>query len=680
MKKLLLIIVGFMSVSAQAAVNCFAHTTFAWNSNAGVSAPMNSTGASLLVAAISFWPGSDMMMADSQNNNWEYTSTFGEGAVYTQVYFVPEPITSASHTFGPLPTYYPSGIVWACKGTLPNYPLLLQNGKSPVNTLVFQSGSVTPAEAGDLIVAVTGTNSAAPYSASLDGGFGTPLQSPGNHGNTTASILVAPSTMPVNPTWKLGSTSNCATGCSTTIVVFRTSTAAPASVAGPPIKTFAGTGVYGGFVEDALPTASPLRWPGQVKLDPEGNVYIADIEDNRIVAVNTQSTAQTILSVRIPPGRIATVAGMGIRGFCGNDGLAARACLDHPVGLALDASGDLYIADQGNHQIRRVDHTTGIITTPAGNSRGGGCGGGADTGFSGDGGPAKSAKMDCPQGVAIGPDGNLYISDSMVNRVRAVNLHPMTQTILGVRIPSGYINTVAGTNGPGYNGDDRAAITAQLGSQPLGITLDPTGNLYICDQANQRIRRVNNAGIITTYAGTGVQGYNGEGRLATSTEINIPFDVTWYRGDIYFTDTGNQLIRKIDHMTGTVMTIAGRYGVVPPTGASGVAWRSYKGMGGGYVNGHDDGPALLALFRDPIGLAFDASGNYYIGDLGNNRVRKVIVTGTRTGRPPVERRRSRISLSREKRTDEASPLLTQRLCRTGNKVSWEVRGTDHSRF
>ena len=208
-----------------------------------------------------------------------------------------------------------------------------------------------------------------------------------------------------------------------------------------------------------------------VAVDAAGNLYIADHGNNRVRAVNAQASTISVLGVPIAPGNIATVAGNGTSGYSGDSGLAINAEVASPAGLALDATGNLYIADSSNQVIRQVNAKTGNITTVAGI--------GTSSGYSGDGGPATSAQLNSPEGVALDATGNLWIADSGNNRIREVDA------------VTGVITTVAGlgTSPGNYSGDGGPAVGAKLNS-PLGEVVDAAGNLYFADNGNSRIRKV----------------------------------------------------------------------------------------------------------------------------------------------------------------------------------------------
>jgi uncharacterized repeat protein (TIGR02543 family) len=285
-------------------------------------------------------------------------------------------------------------------------------------------------------------------------------------------------------------------------------------------------------------------------------------------------TAQWISSFSI-----STVVGIGVDGYSGDGGPATTAQLKDPWGVALDSSGNLYIADDESHTIRKVDKSTGNISTVAGTGV---------AGYSGDGGAATSAQLDTPRGVTIDSNGNVYIADYTNNRVRKVNKS------------TGTISTIAGTGVAGYSGDGVPATSAQL-NNPIAVLVDSLGNVYIADMGNQRIRKVDSSGTISTVAGTGVGGHSGDGGLATSAQLSHPMGLALDSGNnLYVAENGNT-IRKINP-SGIISTVAG-------TGGTG-----YSG---------DDGPATSALMSNVSGVAVDGLGNVYIADTTNHRIRKV---------------------------------------------------------
>ena len=286
--------------------------------------------------------------------------------------------------------------------------------------------------------------------------------------------------------------------------------------------------------------------------------------------------------VAFGPGTITTYAGNGTLGYNGDNIAATSAELYYPNGVAVDGSGNLYIADYENNRIRKVT-PGGTITTVAGTGAGG---------YNGDNIAATSAELCYPVGVAVDGSGNLYIADYDNYRIRKVT-------------PDGTITTVAGTGGYGYNGDNIAATTAEL-TAPNGVAVDGPGNIYIADGANQRIRKVTPGGTITTVAGTGANGYNGDNIAATTAELSYPTGVAVDgAGNFYIADSGAySRIRKVTP-GGTITTVAG------------IAKTGYNG---------DNIAATSAELAFPIGVAVDGAGNLYIADTGNYRIRKVDVS------------------------------------------------------
>ncbi|MBO9540875.1 SMP-30/gluconolactonase/LRE family protein [bacterium] len=336
---------------------------------------------------------------------------------------------------------------------------------------------------------------------------------------------------------------------------------------GGTISTVAGSGVGGYGGDGGQAVAANLYYPNAVSVDAAGNLYIADGTNYR---VRTVSAA----------GVITTLAGTGSNSY-GGDGLQATiAQMKGPSDAALDAAGNLYVAEYQNHVIRKVT-PEGIVSTVAGTGT---------LGFSGDGGPATSAQLYNPTSIALDGAGNLYIADYWNHRVRKVS--------------GGTVTTVAGTGDYGYSGDGEQAVNAQLYG-PRGLALDGAGNLYIADALNNRIRKVDAAGIITTVAGTGAAGFSGDGFQATSAKLNAPYDVALDgAGNCYIADYNNHCIRK----------------VTPGGGISTVAGSSI-----GYSG--DGGPATLAQLSRPRNVALDIAGHLFITDSGNNRIRKVDTTG-----------------------------------------------------
>lgn len=380
------------------------------------------------------------------------------------------------------------------------------------------------------------------------------------------------------------------------------------------ISTVAGNGSkcdHAGVCGDGgLATASTtyLNLPETVALDAHGNLYIADTGDNRIRVVNTQTTTITIATVSIPPGDIKTVAGLtsDIGGCsnpqlaCGDGGPATAAYLTSPYGVALDSAGNIYIGDTKDQKIRLVNATTGIITTFAGN----GIGCSNPVSHCGDGKVPTSAELSLPEGVFVDGSNNVFIADTGDSRIREVSAS------------TGLIETVVNTAGtPGFTGDGGAAANAQL-DLPGGIWLDSTGNYFISDSGNARIRVVNNQASAITVGGTTIQagniatiaggGNGGDGGLATSATLALPWATAEdAAGNLYIVDQGNNRIRKVTNPTSSTATIS----TVVGTGSAG-----YSG---------DTGLATAATLNGPSSIAFDSSGNMYIADSNNMVIREV---------------------------------------------------------
>jgi sugar lactone lactonase YvrE len=336
------------------------------------------------------------------------------------------------------------------------------------------------------------------------------------------------------------------------------------------ITTVAGTG-HRGFSGDDVPAIeADLDAPNSVAVDAGGNLFIADSFNHRVRRVDADT------------GMITTVAGTGVPGYLGNGGPATEAQLAFPSYVAVDANGSLYIADGMNDRIQRVDAMTGIMTTAAGTGL---------AGNTGDGGPATSATLGYPSGLAVDLEGNLYFADTENHRIRRVDA------------ATGIITTVAGTGPEGFAGDGGPATEA-LFARPADVAVDFAGNLFIADEKNQRVRRVDAiTGIITTVPGAGPESY---GVPTLSAGIPGPTAVTVENaGNLFIADGQGQRIRRVDAATGVVTTVAG----------TGVA-----DFGG------DGGAATVAPLNHPAHIAVDAAGNLFIADSGNSRFRKVAAT------------------------------------------------------
>ncbi|MCY4529573.1 MAG: hypothetical protein OXD46_11165, partial [Chloroflexi bacterium] len=306
------------------------------------------------------------------------------------------------------------------------------------------------------------------------------------------------------------------------------------------------------------------------------------------IALVVASVAAAFLFVAIPAnaqfGHIETIAGGGV----GDGGRPTLAPLNSPDGVAIDSFGNIYIADGAEHRIRKIDIENNVISTFAGTGL---------PGFSGDGGPASAAALSSPFGLAFDDDDNLYIADSANNRIRKVDL------------ATEIITTVAGSGSPGFEGDAGSALDAAFHS-PHGVDVDHRGNIYIADTLNNRIRKVDSFdGIVRTIAGTGTAGSSGDLGRAVNATLNQPEDVAVDDlGKVYIADTGNHLIRLVD-IQGVIITLAGmRNASVDPSSVA------------------ISGRAQNAVLRTPISLTLDESQrNLYVADSGNNLVRRILL-------------------------------------------------------
>jgi len=333
------------------------------------------------------------------------------------------------------------------------------------------------------------------------------------------------------------------------------------------ITTIAGIGTQSFSGDSGLAINAGLYAPYSVVLDGLGNYYIADGYNNRIRKVDAA-------------GIITTIAGTGIPGYNGDNILATDAEIYRPNGMCFDHSGNLYFADPYNNRIRKINISTGIITTVAGNG---------DAGYNGDNIPADSAQLDDPHNIVFDSIGNLYITDFGNSRIRKVNT-------------SGIITTIAGTGTAGYTGDNGAAIAAEINT-PYGIVVE-NYNIYFSDIYENVIRKIDAGGVITTIAGNGFGGFGGDNGMAVDSArfdspTGLAMDVSH---NLYIADALNSRIRKIETTTGIITTVAGGVG------------NTYSG---------DNGPAISAGLCDPTGIAIDAANNFYIADFGDNRIRFV---------------------------------------------------------
>lgn len=347
------------------------------------------------------------------------------------------------------------------------------------------------------------------------------------------------------------------------------------------IETIAGTGAIG-FSGDGGPAiAADFYGPQGIYIDKNGIIFLTDYRNCAVRKIT-------------PDGIVTTIAGTGYVDYTGDGGPATAATFFAPEQIIGDNSGNLYIVDKQNHAIRRIDAATGIITTIAGTGV---------PGFSGDGGPAVNARLNSPLGIAIDKTGKIYIADCENHIIRMIN-------------KQGIINTIAGMpKTRGYSGDGGPASAARF-YKPKDIQFDDAGNLFVNDNFNNVIRKIATTGIITTIVGTGAVSTTGDGGPAINATINFPSGMkTDKAGNLFFSEAGGNVVRKVDLTTGIITRIAGK-------GSAG-----YSG---------DNTPAICAELHKPICLAFDKDENLYIADAGNNVVRKIVQgPGAQIIRQPV---------------------------------------------
>ncbi len=452
------------------------------------------------------------------------------------------------------------------------------------------------------------------------------------------------------------------------------------------IAVVAGTGKQGFSGDGGPATLAQLDTPAGMVVDAAGNLFIADSANGRIRKVTPEGNISTVAAISGPTGiavdpagilyvsQIASntvrrvlldgtssvLAGTGTAGYFADGGPATLAGLFQPSGVELDAAGNLFVADSGNRRVRKIT-PQGIISTVAGNGA---------AGVTGDGGPATAASLDGPADLAISKDNTLYISDGASGRVRSVNgdgvisrvtasgfgglsgiaVDNQGNVFIGVnasrqvmKIAGQNVTAIAGIVPSRVAGDNVPATSTSL-LVPFGVAVDATGTLYLSDSADNRIRKVSDAGIISTVAGSGI--YGGTNGSVAVAEIGAPRGLTFdplgnlftatglfnvrkvtpsgvvstiaanlfnpiavasdSTGNIFIADTNNNRIRRMDVASGVLSTIAG---------------------GDAAEFSGDNGPATAARLFQPRGVAFDRSGNLYIADTGNNRVRKIAVNG-----------------------------------------------------
>src|SRR5215471_19053006 len=337
------------------------------------------------------------------------------------------------------------------------------------------------------------------------------------------------------------------------------------------ITTAVGTGERGYAGDGGPATRALLNGPFDVGFDAGGNLYFSDTFNHCIRRVDARTDI------------ITTVAGCGEAGYSGDGGPAARARFNEPYGIAVDKTGNIYVADRHNHCVRRIDGASGMVSNFAGNG---------SSGFAGDGGAALRTGMVEPNGLALDPAENrLFIADVADHRVRVVDL------------ASGVIGTYAGTGKAEHSGDGGPASACGIfGARAVKVAAD--GTVYILERQGSTLRAVDpRSGVITTLAGTGERGYGGDDGPALSAVFDAPKELAIDRdGNLVVVDTENHVIRRVDIRTRRVSAIAG------------------SGRQGG---GGDGGSPLAAALDRPHGAAVAADGSIYIGDTNNHRIRRV---------------------------------------------------------
>ena len=331
------------------------------------------------------------------------------------------------------------------------------------------------------------------------------------------------------------------------------------------LNVVAGNGIASYSGDGGAAAVAQLNGPASIAVDASGNLYFADSLNHRVRRITAA-------------GRIDTVAGNGTPGFSGDGGPATSAQLNSPLGVAVDNSGNIYVADTDNNRIRKVSGN-GVIATIAGNG---------NASFFGDETSALLASIHAPEGLVVAPDGTIYIADTLNQRVRRMT-------------PDGVIHTLAGNGNAAFSGDGSDATQVSL-NLPTGVALDGAGNAYIADRGNNRVRKVTPAGAISTIAGNGNTGGGGDGFAATGAPLAGPQNVAVdSAGNVYIAEFDRNDLRKVG-TDGTISTFAG----------NGLC--CYSG---------DGGPAAAASLNAPWGVATDNVGNIYFTDFGNNAVRAI---------------------------------------------------------
>ena len=369
------------------------------------------------------------------------------------------------------------------------------------------------------------------------------------------------------------------------------------------IDTVAGdnTWIYAG--DGGQANQSSIFLPFGVAVDANGDIFISDSSNNRIRMVNVFT------------GVISTIAGNGALGSTGDGGAATSATISNPTAIAVDPAGNVFFADNGNNVIRKINAFDGTISTIAGKIN--------VHGYSGDNGPATSATLNAPNGIAFDAMGDLYIADTTNNVIRKVSAE------------TGIITTIAGTGVSGFSGDGGLAVSSTLNT-PWGVTVSSAGLLYIADQGNNRIRVIDTAGLISTIIGNGNATYTGDNGPASAATVNVPAGIAIdAAGNTYIADSGNNVIRKINVASNIVTTVAGN--------------------GSESITG-DKGSAIAAGLYGPYSINMDSLGNLVIADVFHNRIRKLYANPSVLVFPPIRAGRTSPSETQILENDGNAPL------------------------
>lgn len=393
-------------------------------------------------------------------------------------------------------------------------------------------------------------------------------------------------------------------------------TAMPRMAFAQSISTCAGNGVAASTGDGSPATAASFNNPSGVYIDTGNNLYVIEYSGCKIRKISSS-------------GVVSTFAGNGVAGFGGDGGPATAASFHFPIDMLSDAAGNIYVTDNVNQRIRKIT-PSGTISTFAGSG---------SYGFSGDGGPATAAALRDPSRMTIDGAGNIYFADANNHRIRKIT-------------PTGIITTVAGNGAASFAGDGGPATAASLNT-PLGVGFDGVGNMYIADAMNHRIRKVNTAGEISTYAGSGSSVASGDGGPATAAGIDYVNGVTVDGScNVYFTDWHEQTVRKVN--------------------AAGIITRV---VGNGTAGFSGDGAAaILAQLNGPNNLTFDHFYNLYIPEYYNNRVRKVANLGEGMGGCPVNVITSSFSVGDTVLCEDSCITFTSTTTGSIDSVKWKVTG------